>query len=136
MIPSSAIMACITGTRSLLNDVCARAFKESSHGAGGGARFAHRMNSLPVWAVVQDEHVLIPAGGYFAPSLSLLRTAGWQVWYLDPNLFVMGWGTEAEDVLGALPESFPAQPRPPTPQKTGAARFLERWRTKHRTGRR
>jgi len=104
--PSDSIVSCITGTRALANSICVGAMKASGNSATGAGRFPHRLNSLPVWAIVQDDSVLLTEA-YFAGMQPALRAAGWRVWTLDVDVFSAAWGSEAENLLAALPEEIP-----------------------------
>ena len=114
------IVACVTGTRALVNDMCVGALKASRGRAVGGARFAHRFTTLPVWAIVQDDNVILTAEAYFAGMQPGLRDTGWNVWTLEFNIFGMGWGAGAEYATLDLPEAVPE--RGPDPdQRQGKA---------------
>ena len=103
------IVACVTGTRALVNDLCIGAFKASRLRAVGGAQFTHRFTTLGLWAIVQDDNVIVTGEAYFAGMQPSLRDAGWKVWTLEYNIFGLGWGVGAEYVLMALPDAVPEQ---------------------------
>jgi hypothetical protein len=87
--------------------MCIGALKASRGRAVGGARFAHRLTTLPVWAIVQDDNVILTAEAYFAGLQPGMRDAGWNVWTLEFNIFGMGWGAGAGYVLMDLPVAVP-----------------------------
>jgi hypothetical protein len=109
--PADPVVAIITGTPALVNDICVGAVDASSSRSIGGARFGHRLPSLPVWSIAQNGQAILPDAGYFAGMEKLLLNSGWRVWALEWNLFSMGWGAPAEALLADLPEKVPARKR-------------------------
>lgn len=109
--PSEAIVACVTGSRALVNDVCVRANKSAGRGVMAAGRYGHLLSTLPVWAIVVDDNLIVPADGYFSGLEGGLREVGWKVWVVDANMYSMAWGTDAEDVLTKLPLTIPDRKR-------------------------
>ncbi|WP_242392209.1 hypothetical protein [Anaeromyxobacter oryzisoli] len=101
--PSEAIVACVTGQRAFVHNICVRASKPAGKGIMAAGRFAHCLTTLPVWAVVTDDNLIIPEGGYFQELEQGLRERGWKVWVVEPNIYSMAWGVAAEEALAKLP---------------------------------
>lgn len=101
--PSEAIVACVTGPRSFVNDICVGATRSIKRGIMAAGRFGYRLTTLPVWAVVLDDNLIVPDGGYFSGLEQGLREHGWKVWVIEPNMYSILWGAGAEELLATLP---------------------------------
>ena len=119
-LPSDSIMVCVTGSPSLVNAICAGIGSCAGTGARGG-RLSHRLNSLPLRMIVQDQDIIIANEAYFSGLQDRLRRARWRVWLLEYNHFGAGWGGPADELLRHLPEK-PQRPRAPVPKRRELSR--------------
>jgi hypothetical protein len=105
--PSDPVLMVLTGSRLLAMNGMKRSAKLTYCTEQPFTR--GHFKTLPVWAVVQDNHFIMQDEGYFhrEKNLAWLQRGRWKISVLESNAFDMFWGGSAGEALAALPEVLP-----------------------------